>query len=249
MNDVGNIIKKWRYKHNFTGEDVASMIGVSQQFLNGIENGKKKLSKKVFEKLVTIMDKESKEELEYSFYIKDLPENVISSLKGKDSSIDIVPQMKIPVYSSASAGIGYLADAEPIGYTFYSQTSGDVVGIRVSGNSMEPTFKSGQNIIVKKDIDVSPGEIGVFLHKSTGECYVKRLKHKNGKFILTSDNSEYPDKEILSEDIVCCGKVIGVSHNNIEKKETDSLYSLIDNLPLEKRLLAEKLLKTLLEDE
>ena len=249
MNEIGNIIKKWRYKNNLTGEDAASMIEVSQQFLNGIENGKKKLSKKVFEKLITVMDKESKEELEYCFYIKDLPENVISSLKREGSPINIVPQMEIPVFSSASAGIGYLADAEPIGHTFYPKTSGDVVGIRVNGNSMEPTFKSGQNIIVKKDIDVNPGEIGVFLHKSTGECYVKRLKHKNGKFILTSDNSEYPDKEILSEDVVCCGKVIGVSHHNIEKKEADSLHTLIDSLPLEKRLLAEKLLKTLLEDE
>ena len=248
MNEIGDIIKKWRFKNNLTGEEAASMIEVSQQFLNGIENGKKKLSKKVFEKLFNIMDKESQKELEYNFYIKDLPQNVLSLLTGTQEQIDVIPQIEIPIYSSASAGFGHIADSEPIGHTFYSKTSGEIIGIKVNGNSMEPTFKSGQNIIVKKDIEVTPGEIGVFLHKVTGECYVKRLKHKNGKFILSSDNSDYEDKEVLSENIVCCGKVIGVTNYDLKKKKEDSLHSLIDELSIEKRLLAEKLLKTLLED-
>lgn len=249
MNEIGNIIKKWRFKNEFTGEEASSMIGVSQQFLNGIENGKKKLSKKVFEKLITIMDEESKKELEYSFYIKELPEEVISSIKGENFNIDIIPQMKIPVYSSASAGVGYLVDAEPIGHTFFPKTNGDVVGIKVDGDSMEPTFKNGQYIIIKKDIEVNPGEVGVFLHKITGECVVKRLEKKENKYFLTSDNPRYEDKEIISENIVCCGKVIGVTYYDITKKETDTLHDLIDNLPEKKKILAEKLLKTLLEDE
>ncbi|GLI54524.1 putative phage associated-repressor [Propionigenium maris DSM 9537] len=157
--------------------------------------------------------------------------------------------MKVPLYSSASAGLGCLADSDPIGSTYFPKTNGDLVSVKVDGDSMEPTFKDGQYIIVKKEVEVNSGDVGVFLHKVTGECVVKRLEKKEGKYFLSSDNPKYSDKEILSESIVCCGKVIGITDQNVSKKKLDPLYSLIDNLPIGKRSLAEKLLMTLFEED
>jgi len=157
--------------------------------------------------------------------------------------------MEVPLYSSASAGLGCIADSESIGNTYFPKTNGDLVSVKVDGDSMEPTFKDGQYIIVKKEVEVNSGDVGVFLHKITGDCVVKRLEKKEGKFFLSSDNPKYQTKEILSENIVCCGKVIGITDSNVSKKKLDPLHGLIDNLPLSKRTLAEKLLKTLFDED
>ena len=47
----------------------------------------------------------------------------------------------------------------------YPKTSGRDIAIKVSGDSMEDTIPDGAIIVVKKDVMVEVGEIGVFLTK------------------------------------------------------------------------------------
>jgi phage repressor protein C with HTH and peptisase S24 domain len=245
MNEIFNKLKTQRKEKGYSLEAVQETLRVEYNLvidksnISRYENGKvKTMDARILKALCKIYG------LDYIEIFKE-----IDFIDRNSVYKEAIKLIEIPLYSSASAGIGYLADAEPIGYTYFPKTTGELVAILVDGDSMEPTFKNGQNIVVKKEIEVNPGEIGVFLDKVTGECVVKRLKHKNGEFILSSDNPKYQDTKILSENIVCCGKVIGKSDNDISKKEVDPLYYLVDNLPLEKRQLAEKLLKTLMEEE
>ncbi len=75
--------------------------------------------------------------------------------------------------------------------------------VPVSGDSMEPTYSDGDILLVDKNVEVSSGEIGLFI--LDGEGYVKKL----GKKELLSLNPAYPPIS-LEDSIRCCGKVIGL---------------------------------------
>lgn len=78
--------------------------------------------------------------------------------------------------------------------------------IEINGDSMEPTFHSGDNVLVRLQPSVDIGEIGVFVKDSEG--YIKEL----GKNRLISHNKKYDDI-ILNEytNIHCVGKVVGIA--------------------------------------
>ena len=75
--------------------------------------------------------------------------------------------------------------------------------VPVSGDSMEPTYSDGDILLVDKNAEVSPGEIGLFI--LDGEGYVKKL----GKRELLSLNPAYPPIP-LEDSVRCCGRVIGL---------------------------------------
>lgn len=108
-----------------------------------------------------------------------------------------------------SAGIGSWIEDNRYGTIEVADTpesrKADLV-IEINGNSMEPTYHNGDNVLVRLQPSVDIGEIGVFVKGSEG--YIKEL----GKNRLISRNKEYEDI-IFNEysDIHCVGKVIGVA--------------------------------------
>lgn len=158
--------------------------------------------------------------------------------------------MEVPLYLSVSAGLGCETCQEPVDWIMVPKVSGDIVAIKVNGDSMENTISDGATILVKKDVMVEVGEIGVFL--TTGTEYpnglVKRLRHKNGKYVLESDNKIYKDIEINTKDIKACGKVIFVI-NDTTKKGKDPLLASIDRLDESQRSIIETLIKSLVNNK
>ena len=91
----------------------------------------------------------------------------------------------------AAAGIPLYADSEYEHIEFPEDQipKGADFGIRISGDSMEPTIPDGEVIFVRKTYDLGNGQIGVFMIDDTAVC--KRF-YKTGKGIqLESDNREY----------------------------------------------------------
>lgn len=80
--------------------------------------------------------------------------------------------------------------------------------IRVSGDSMEPDFLSGDTVFVKETKRLRPGDIGIFI--LNGEGYIKEFVETEERCMLRSKNQKY-DPIVLSEcdDIRYVGKVVG----------------------------------------
>lgn len=245
MKSLAITLKLLRESRNMSMEELANKAGVSKGIIGEIERDKTKSTVKTLNKIALALNlnKEEKNKLDEAFLGREIKKDYIT-----EQLKDPIKMMVIPVYSSVAAGMGYIPDAEPIDFITIPETSGECVGIKVQGDSMEPTFYTNDIVVLKKDVEVGLGEIGVFLNKTSGESLVKRLKKKNGIFVLESDNHIFRDIEIKSDEICCCGKVINVVKKDL-KKRVNPLQDLLDDIPADKLALAEKLLKTLIPDE
>ena len=113
----------------------------------------------------------------------------------------------IPLYDSVvSAGTGLDIDyttSEEIEVN--EDTEGADFAVRVSGDSMEPRFYSGDIVLVESTPSVEVGEIGIFI--LNGQAFIKEL----GRGELISLNSRYDPLRIKEDDsIYCQGRVIKV---------------------------------------
>jgi DNA polymerase V len=77
--------------------------------------------------------------------------------------------------------------------------------IKVRGNSMHPTLQIGDVLIVKSDLDLKDGKIGI-VSINNNDYTVKRYSKRKNTFV--ADNSEYPNIEVLEEDTILCLGVV-----------------------------------------
>ena len=129
----------------------------------------------------------------------------ILHLSDSDGSASLrnLPLFYLPV----SAGLGVFLDsdsAETLEIKLTKTTAQADFALRISGDSMEPTFSNGEIILVKKQESVERGELGVFI--GDGEGYFKRFMGD----CLRSLNPSYDDIPLSRfKTLSCCGKVIG----------------------------------------
>jgi len=137
---------------------------------------------------------------------KELERNIPSE-PNYDNIIPI-KKYQVPYYDMpVSAGTGNPLDEEypeKVDLTEQPPKGTDFI-VRVSGDSMEPTYHDGDKLFVKEQPSIEIGEIGIFV--VDGNAYVKEL----GVDRLISHNEKYSDI-IINEYIrnECCGKVLGI---------------------------------------
>jgi len=137
---------------------------------------------------------------------KELERNIPSE-PNYDNIIPI-KKYQVPYYDMpVSAGTGNPLDEEyPEKVDLAEQPpKGTDFIVRVSGDSMEPTYHDGDKLFVKEQPSIEIGEIGIFV--VDGNAHVKEL----GVDRLISHNEKYSDI-IINEYIrnECCGKVLGI---------------------------------------
>lgn len=220
-----NILKIYREKNNLTTEMAGNILGVSQSFYSRIELGKKPISKKLLEKIISsfnLNEEEIKELKQQQFLIRtpdflgDLIE--LSNIKKIEEVIN--KKIKLKKVGVASAGYGKMnfCDTGEVVEVTEHYFGPNVFAMEVEGDSMEPEILEGSIIIVdpdKREWDDIKGKIALVGYNN--EIFVKKVNlNNNGRIILLeSINPKYPPITILSEDIEhfkCYGKVIGVEY-------------------------------------
>jgi repressor LexA len=123
----------------------------------------------------------------------------------EDEMVDIL------VYTfPAAAGIPILAenDYERVEFPKDAVPAGADFGIRIKGDSMEPTINDESIVFVRKQPELLNGQIGVFMIDDEAVC--KRFYRKGNSVTLKSDNAAYQDIEIKEyQRFYIAGKVLG----------------------------------------
>lgn len=123
----------------------------------------------------------------------------------------------------ASAGDGFIIDREtvkerwPFARSYLRElriSVGDAVIIEVGGDSMEPTLRSYDRIMIDTG-DRNPARPGVFVLWDDGETVVKRLEKVPGtdpvRYRVSSDNPNHGTHESHAELINIVGRVVWVA--------------------------------------
>lgn len=120
---------------------------------------------------------------------------------------------------SASAGGGANSDNEEYEGLELSENFIDILGgknelrnieaIKVSGDSMEPTFSYDDIVFINRQkTDLSRG--GVFVIRTEHGLFIKRIsKRIDGKIDIISDNKEYSKMALYPQEIELIGRVVG----------------------------------------
>ena len=123
----------------------------------------------------------------------------------EDTSEEIAIYITTLYHQPVSAGNGESSEYD------YSETvqlkkmppNGTSYIVPVQGDSMEPLFSDGDKVFVRAQIDIEPGQTGVFY--MDGQMWIKEL----GDGVLLSRNPKYPPRP-MTDDVRCQGLVLGV---------------------------------------
>lgn len=221
-----NILEKIRIEKGFNKKEMSEVLGISDSFYSRIETGKKPISKKLLEKIITsfnLTDEEIKELKQQQFLIRT-PDFLSGELVelSKVKRLEEIQKKKIILkkIGIASAGTGKMNFCD-VGETVEvddQNFNSRVFAMEVEGDSMEPEILEGSIIIIdpdRKEWEDINGKIALVGYYD--EIFVKRVNlNNNGRIILLeSINPKYSPITILSEDIEnfkCYGKVIAVEY-------------------------------------
>lgn len=125
-----------------------------------------------------------------------------------------VPEYKI----EASAGHGALVEDEtPSQYIAIKKANLAAAGVNTSnlmiiyarGDSMEPTFHSGDPLFIDRTFHAVAPEGGIYVFNYNGELFVKRLQLAfTGDLLVISDNSKYREMTIPKSELGAL-KIVG----------------------------------------
>ena len=155
-------------------------------------------------------------------------ESVAKALAATGTKVDIfvnlitdngkVALSNVPLIGFAEAGAsGYFDDRGfPLdkGWEetdFTSVTDEHAYALKISGDSMKPTYRGGDIIVVSPAAQVRKGD-RVVVKTKDGEVMVKELKRKTSKSIeLKSLNSEHRDRTLSISDVAWVARIIWAS--------------------------------------
>lgn len=106
----------------------------------------------------------------------------------------VVPMRSIPVFDSpAAAGSPLYAESEfeYLDFPVSEIPEGTDFGVRISGQSMQPTIEDDAIVWVEKTVELHNGEVGVFMLNDSAVCKRLRLDDLGRVVALESDNPEY----------------------------------------------------------
>lgn len=192
--NIGDIISTRRKELGLTLEEVGNFVGVGKSTVQKWESGY--ISNMRRDKIALLAK-----------VLKMNPAELIDDDSSEPSNIsDIYTDgiYKIPVFETVSAGFGAYASSDIIDYIpiFVRNPDEvpDLMGIKVSGDSMYPKIEDGDIIIVHKQSSVDSGSIAVVLLDNE-DGLVKKVEYGKDWIDLVSINPEYMTRHFEGEEV------------------------------------------------
>src|SRR3954452_25120160 len=155
-------------------------------------------------------------------------ESVAKSLQATNTTVDTFVSLitdrggastqAVPLIGLAEAGAGgYFGDGGfPVGkgwdeIAFPAVNDDHAYALEISGNSMEPTYRDGDVIIVSPAAPVRRGD-RVVVKTKDGEVMAKELKRRTAKAIeLKSLNSDHPERQLTAGEVQWIARIVWAS--------------------------------------
>lgn len=204
MSTLGSRIKELRLERKMTGDELGRVLGISKSTISLYEHDKSTPDDAIKKKICSYFDVS----FDWLMGITTSRTTIYPKRTGRG-----VP---IPVLGRVVAGIPLEAVEEILDYeeiTPELAATGDYFALQVKGDSMLPTLKDGDVVIVKKQPTVNSGDIAIILVNGN-EATVKEVKESPAGITLIGHNVAvytpqfYTNEEIKSLPVQVLGKVV-----------------------------------------
>lgn len=199
MKSIGERIKDARKTAGLTQLELAKKTDLSRSYIGDIEKNRYNPSVSTLQLIATATNTP----------LEDLlPSTKTGSPTGRG--------VRIPVLGRVVAGIPIEAVEEVLDYeeiTPELAATGEFFALQVRGDSMEPTLRDGDVVIVKKQPTVDSGDIAIVLVNGN-DATVKEIKESPSGITLIGHNVAvytpqfYSNKEIQNLPVQIIGKVV-----------------------------------------
>ena len=102
--------------------------------------------------------------------------------------LEIIPN-KVPVVGEIACGSPITAEQNIEGYADLPDGIRADFALRCKGDSMEPTFRNGDLVLIRKQADVADGQIAAI--GIDGEAVLKHIYRQKNGILCVSDNPKY----------------------------------------------------------
>lgn len=206
---MANRIKELRKAMGMTQQEVAKIIGITQNNFSYWENGKVKIDNQSLAKLAEIFGVT----VDYILCRTNNPNpfpnpNELSPNYTPADAISVsLKHYEIPIYGDVKAGLTGYADDSVEGY---EQVSADDINIyeikeyfwlRVIGNSMEPVLNEDDLVLIHKQTSVDSGTLAVVLVDKE-EGLIKYVEYGRDWIELISENEAYTPRRFEKQDVL-----------------------------------------------
>jgi repressor LexA len=230
--EIGSKIRRLREAKKLSQKEFASLIGVSNSRVSNWEMGINRPDVDILSTICDVLevsadallDLHTSEIGEWSAPLVSAYASAIRPTQEAACAVLGIPHVKpdplykpevdtcdMLVYSfPAAAGIPVMAedDYERIEFPESEVPSGADFGIRIKGDSMQPTIMDESIVFVRKQPELQNGQLGIFMIDDEAAC--KRFYKKGNTVSLKSDNPAYSDIIIKDHQrFYVVGKVLG----------------------------------------
>lgn len=166
-----NIVKELRERSGMQQKELAILVGVSRPTVSEWEHGKKDPSGERLRKLSKIFNVD------------------IGTILGYGPAVIPIQRNSIPIVGEIACGTPTEAVQNIEGYTDVPEGIRADFALRCKGDSMEPTFKSGDLVLIRIQPDVENGQIAAV--NVNGETTLKHVYHQQDGLLLIADNPSF----------------------------------------------------------
>lgn len=211
-------MSKWKWladlmaEKNMTQAELSKKINWASSRISELLTDKRDIPVDKIKPIASLFNINTNELLDYNAGERKQIPNLSNTFNPQNISIDILD-------ATACCGMGIENFMENVigqwnipllEYRTISTTSApdNVKMIRVKGDSMAPTIKDGDWVLVDTSFR-APDSDGIYLLKISTGLAIKRLQGSVGNNItIISDNPKYPPVTASSGEILICGKII-----------------------------------------
>lgn len=175
---ISDTIKQIRKSHYLNQTEFANRIGVTQGAVSQWENG---LTRPNLDQLRAISA---------AFGVS--VDNIVAQLNGeprRDLDAVNIRRAAVPILGTIACGQRVTPDTTPEGYADLPDGIRADFALRCKGDSMEPTLKDGDLVLIRQQPEVEQGQIAAV--NIGGETTLKHVYRQDNGLLLVADNPAY----------------------------------------------------------
>ena len=196
---ISETIKQIRKTHYLNQTEFANRIGVTQGAVSQWENG---LTRPNFDQLRAIS-------AAFNMSVDDIVAKLNDEPRRELDAINI-RRGAVPILGTIACGQRITPDTTPEGYADLPDGIRADFALRCKGDSMEPTLKDGDIVLIRTQPEVENGQIAAV--NVNGETTLKRVYFRGDGLHLIADNPGYQPIFIPAyseEEIIIHGLAVG----------------------------------------